>query len=431
MSTTLATQTVDTSGHVIGAYKKTEKQAELTALQCSVIFAMAYGGSRSGKTFQILRNMIIRACKCKSRHLVARFRFNHVKQSVVMDTLPKVLELCFPRLPKLDTMLNKSDWFMRFPNGSEIWFGGLDDKERVDKILGNEYSTIFLNECSQLSWEAVTTVMSRLAENTELVNRMWFDCNPVGQKHWTYTVFKLGQDPTTKEPIANFELYGNMQINPIDNLDNLPDMYIKMLEGMPKRQRKRFLEGRFLKDVEGALWTDEMVEKAKAKKAGVIIRTVIAVDPAVTNNADSDECGIVACSMDENREGVVHEDFTIKASTKTWAQRAVNAYHKYNANCIVAEVNQGGDLVQDVINNLDSTIKVVKVHAAKGKFARAEPISMLYEQGKVSHEKEMLELEGEMTEWVPENTKESPNRIDALVWGLTHLINPKPMIHIG
>lgn len=432
MSTRLATaDLVQDNSLVVGDFKKTDKQKDLTALQILHTFTMAYGGSRSGKTFLALRNIIIRACKVKSRHLVARFRFNHVKQSVVMDTLPKVMDICFPNLPKLDSMLNKSDWFMKLPNGSEIWFGGLDDKERVDKILGNEYSTIFLNECSQMSWDAVTTVMSRLAENVGLVNKMWFDCNPVGQKHWTYTVFKLGQDPDTGEPIDGYELYGNILINPIDNLENLPAHYIKMLKSLPKRKRQRFLEGKFLKDVEGALWTDDMVESAKARKFSEVIKTVIAIDPSVSHNPTSDECGIVVCSMDENRDGVVHADLSGKFTTKTWAQRAVNAYNDYNANCIVAEVNQGGDLVVDAIQNLDSTIKVVKVHASKGKFARAEPISMLYEQNRISHEKEMLELEGEMTEWVPMNTKESPNRIDALVWGLTYLIKPKPQIHIG
>ncbi len=429
MTATLSTGLSSTDKALVARpFEKTTKQKELTLLQIQHIFAMAYGGSRSGKTFITLRNIIIRACKVKSRHLVARFRFNHVKQSIVLDTLPKMMALCFPDLPYT---LNKSDWFMTLPNGSEVWFGGLDDKERVDKILGNEYSTIFLNECSQMAWDAVTTVMSRLAEKTSLVNRMWFDCNPVGQKHWTYTVFVLGQDPVTKEPIANFELYGNMQINPGDNLQNLPELYIKMLEGLPKRQRERFLFGKFLKDVEGALWTDTMIEAAKAKVPGVLIKTVVALDPSVSHNPTSDECGIVVCSVDENREGVVHEDLTIKASTKTWAQRAVNAYHKYDANCIVAEVNQGGDLVVDAIQNIDSSVKVVKVHASKGKFARAEPISMLYEQGKIHHAPDMLDLESEMTEWVPMNTKESPNRIDALVWGLTHLIKPKPLIHIG
>ncbi len=411
-------------------FKKTQKQIELTALQIAYIFVMAYGGARSGKTFITFRNIIIRASKFKSRHLIARHRFNHVKQSIIHDTLPKVMTMCFPNLPY---NVNKSDWFMSLPNGSEIWFGGLDDKERVDKILGNEYSTIFLNECSQISWDAMTTVMSRLAENSGLVNKMYFDCNPVGQKHWTYTVFKKGEDPNTGEKIENFELYGNMQINPIHNIENLPPHYIKMLESMPKRKKQRFLEGKFLKDVEGALWTDAMVEAAKVRPHGEIIKTVVAIDPSVSHSKTSDECGIVVCSLDENRDGVVQDDLSIKASTKTWAQRAVNAYYNYDANAIVAEVNQGGDLVEDVIHNIDPTIKVVKVHASKGKFARAEPISMLYESGqdKISHDKDMPGLEAEMTEWVPMNSKESPNRIDALVWGLTHLIKPQPMIHIG
>lgn len=416
------------SNLVVGGFSKTPKQVELTNLQTLYMFVMAYGGSRSGKTFLTLRNIVIRACLFKSRHLVARLRFNHVKQSVVLDTFPKMMALCFPGLRY---HLNRADWYVSFPNGSEIWFGGLDDKERVDKILGNEYSTIFLNECSQLSWEACTTVMSRLAEKSGLVNRMFFDCNPVGMKHWTYTVFQQGQDPVTGELIAGRELYASMQINPIDNLENLPEHYLKMLESLPKRQRQRFLEGRFLKDVDGALWTDAMVEAALLKKRGAIIKTIIAVDPAVTNRPDSDETGIIPMSLDENREGIVHDDLSIKASTGTWAQRVVNAYHEYRANCVVAEVNQGGDLVVDAIRNLDSTIKVVKVHAAKGKFARAEPVSMLYEQGKIAHEKRLPELEAQMTEWVPLNSKKSPDRLDALVWGLTHLIQPKPLIHIG
>lgn len=414
------------------SFKKTAKQKALTKLLVSYLFVMAFGGSRSGKTFLILRAIIIRACKVKSRHLVVRLRFNHVKRSIVYDTLPKVLDLCFPQLPKLDAMLDKSDWFMKLPNGSEIWFGGLDDKERVDKILGNEYSTVFVNEASQTTWDAVLTLLTRLAENVGLTPKFFADCNPIGKKHWTYTVFQKGLDPETKEKIKNFDQYASIQMNPKDNLENLPPNYIELLAGMPKRKRKRFLDGEFLDDVEGALWTDLMISGAHAKTYGEIIKTVVAVDPAVTNTENSDECGIAVCSLDENREGVVQDDLSIKASTRTWAQRAVNAYHKYDANCIVAEVNQGGDLVEDAIHNIDRSIKVIKVRAAKGKFARAEPVSMLYEQKKIAHAKEMPELESELTEWVPMNTSASPNRLDAVVWGLTHLmLKPAAQIHIG
>ena len=120
------------------------------------------------------------------------------------------------------------------------------------------------------------------------------------------------------------------------------------------------------------------------------------------------------------------EDATIKASTKTWAQRVVNLYEKHNANSVVVETNQGGDLVIDVLKNLEKSIKVVKVHASKGKFARAEPVSELYELGEVAHATEMLDLEAQLTEYVPLNASYSPGRLDAVVWGLTYLMIRKP-----
>ena len=124
----------------------TPKQQEANALLASdAQHVMLLGGSRSGKTFLLVRGICMRAIKAaKSRHAVLRFRFNHVKQSIVLDTFPKVMGLCFPQV-KYE--LNKSDWYATLPNDSEIWFGGLDDKERSEKVLGNEYATVLLNEC--------------------------------------------------------------------------------------------------------------------------------------------------------------------------------------------------------------------------------------------------------------------------------------------
>ena len=129
----------------------TAKQDEARDLFGSeAMYYLLYGGARSTKTFTLIRLVIVRALAAPgSRHAVLRFRFNHVKLSVILDTFPKVMELCFP---DMTYVLSKSDWYVTFPNGSEIWFGGLDDKERTEKILGNEYATIFLNECSQI-WQ--------------------------------------------------------------------------------------------------------------------------------------------------------------------------------------------------------------------------------------------------------------------------------------
>lgn len=413
-------------------FKKTAKQIDVCTALNAHEHTLVYGGSRSGKTTIIIRNIILRALKRPSRHLVARFRFNHAKMSLWYDTIPKVMRMCFPGVRYKE---NKSDWFITLFLGadpetgeereSQIWLGGVDDKDRVEKILGNEYSSIFLNECSQIEYEAVTMLRTRLAENSGLKLRFYYDCNPPGKKHWTYVEFVERFTPGTKEP-STLENTTYLLLNPGDNEANLPEAYLRILKGLPKRQRERFLEGLFLSDIEGALWRDMEISDAVAKVHGQVTRTVIAIDPAVTNNPDSDETGIVAVSLDEFGDGIVHDDWTIKASTQTWAIRAVNMYYHYNANFIIAETNQGGDLVVDAIKNVDPKIKVKKVHASKGKFARAEPVQQLYELGRISHERHFLELEAEMTEWVPMDTKESPNRIDALVWGLTHLMLNKP-----
>lgn len=403
------------------AFIKTEKQREACALMNSREHALLYGGSRSGKTAIAVRNIGIRAMKKPSRHLITRFRFKHCKESIGMDTIPKVAAMCFPGVRFTP---NKQDWFFTVPTQcggqSEIWLGGIDDKERVENVLGKEFSTIYANEASQISYDAILTLRTRLAESSGLDLKFYVDCNPSGKKHWTHKFFLDGIDPIEGAPHGMDT--GVCHINPRDNAKNLPESYLKALRAMPKRYRQRFWDGLYLSDVDGALWTDQMISDAKLKILGERVKTVIAVDPSVSSSATSDECGIVVCSIDEFGDGVVEDDLTAKLSTKVWAQAVVNAYHKYEANEVVAEVNQGGDLVEDVIRNIDPNIKVVKVHAAKGKFARAEPVSMLYEQGRVGHAKSMPNLESEMTEWVPMHTKESPNRIDALTWGKTHLM---------
>lgn len=226
-------------------FEFTDKQKELLSLCANHKAIMAYGGSRSGKTFALTYAVITRALKEQSRHLIARFRFNHVKQSVVMDTFPAVMKLAYPNVPY---EISKTDWFCEFPNGSQIWFGGLDDSQRVEKILGNEYATIYLNECSQIGLKAKDTVKTRLAQKTGLVNKMFYDCNPPSRRHWTYTDF-------IENPIENSAA---IRINPSDNLENISDDYLKILESLPPTERARFLLGEFAEVVEGAYYASEI-----------------------------------------------------------------------------------------------------------------------------------------------------------------------------
>lgn len=402
------------------AYEPNPRQVDAIDAMAAHIHTCLGGGSRSGKTFIILRAIIVRAQKVVSRHLMVRLRFKHIKASVCLDTLPKVMRICFPAY---GWTLNKTDWYVTLENGSQIWFAGTDDSDRVERILGTEYTTIAFNEISQFKdYSIITTVLTRLAENTSLTHRVFYDLNPCSKKHWGYQLFIDKKIPDSDEPLPDKGDYCYLSVNPVDNLQNLPESYLKILESLPKRQKERFMLGHWLSDIEGALWTDQMLIDARALEHAEIVKTIIAVDPAVTHQENSDETGIVPCSIDTNGNGVVHDDLSQKASTATWGQRVVNAYYEFQANAVVVETNQGGDLVIDLIHSIDNSIKVIKVHASKGKFARAEPVAALYEKNLVCHKKRMPLLDTQLVEYVPLNEKKSPDRLDALVWGLTYLV---------
>tara|TARA_R110000851_G_scaffold114211_3_gene239294 strand:- start:703 stop:1875 length:1173 start_codon:yes stop_codon:yes gene_type:complete len=207
--------------------------------------------TRSGKTFIIVFAIIIRACKVKSRHVMLRQTFNSIKTSIWLDTLIKVLAIAFPQL---SYSLNKTDYYVTLPNGSEIWIAGLDDDKRVEKILGKEFSTIFFNECSQLSYSSVQVALTRLAEKNSLKKKAYFDENPPSKKHWSYWLFVKKQDPVENEPLEDPEEYASMIINPKDNLANIDEDYIKMLSKMPEKERQRFLDGLFTDEDDGAAY---------------------------------------------------------------------------------------------------------------------------------------------------------------------------------
>lgn len=152
-------------------------------------------------------------------------------------------------------------------------------------------------------------------------------------------------------------------------------------------------------------------------------KIIIGVDPAVTNGTNSDETGIVVVGKGRDGFGYVLDDVSYKGTPAQWAERVVKAYHHYNADYVVAEVNQGGDLVETVLKAADSTLRFKAVRAIKSKRCRAEPIAMLYEQGKIFHVRAFPDLEQQMCRFASGSGK-SPDRVDALVWGLTELMKP-------
>lgn len=398
---------------------------------------MLFGGSRSGKTFLLVRAIIMRALKApKSRHAVLRFRFNAVKNSVIYDTFPKVMELCFPGVA---AKLSKQDWYAELPNESQIWFGGLDDKERTEKILGMEFVTIYLNECSQIPYGSVETAITRLAQKAtqaaigglperQLRPRVYYDCNPPSQAHWSYKIFKEKRHPDTKQPLARPDDYASMQINPGDNVENLTGGYLDTLQALSARARKRFLDGEFADATPNALFPQEHIDRWRVTD-GILpnmVRVVIAIDPSGADdeaNADNDEIGIMVAGLGTDGNAYLGPDLTVKAGPATWGKVATDAYDNHKADAIVGEQNYGGAMVKHVIQTARPRTNYRQVTATRGKIVRAEPISALYERGKVRHIGYLNDLEDELAAFstVGYLGAKSPNRADAGIWALTEL----------
>lgn len=190
------------------------------------------------------------------------------------------------------------------------------------------------------------------------------------------------------------------------------------------------LEGVLVEDEEGALWTTEMLERARVGTVPEFSRIVVAVDPPVTATKQSDECGIVVVGADTRGDpkdwrAVVLEDASVKgASPEGWARAALAAMERHGADRLVAEVNQGGDLVEQVVRTIDPQVPFRAVHATRSKMLRAEPVAALYEQGRVAHVRGLGALEDQMCRMTATGWKGagSPDRLDALVWALTELI---------
>lgn len=419
------------------SFRLTDKQAAAQiVLAGPAKHLMLLGGSRSGKTFLLVRNVVLRALKAPdSRHVIFRYRFNAIKASIISDTLPKVMRIAFPGVT---WTMNKTDWYMTLPNGSQVWFAGLDDAERTEKILGMEFVTIYFNECSQIPWASVQVAITRLAQSVmqsvrgmeaaPLRPRIYYDENPPSKGHWSYKVFVKKVDVETGLPLANPENYAYFKINPADNAANVSEDYIDTLKGLSARLRKRFLDGEFGDATPGALFTDEVIERWRVSDGVVpeFIRVVVAVDPSGSgdvDNADNDAIGIVVAGLGVDGVVYVQEDCTVKAGPAVWGRVATDAFDRHQADIVVGEVNYGGAMVNATIQTARPRTPFKQVTATRGKAVRAEPFSALYEQGKVRHVGQFLELEGELTSF---NTNGylgggSPNRADALIWALAEL----------
>jgi hypothetical protein len=414
---------------------KQEEAREIIAGNATHILGV--GGSRSGKTFLFTRATVARAIKApESRHAIFRFRLNHLIATIVLDTFPKVMKLCFPNI---EYIYHSQDKYAEFPNKSEIWFAGLDDKERTEKVLGMEFATIYPNECSQIPYSSIVYARTRLSQKVNQVIegeepiplklKAYYDENPPLKSHWTYRQFIEKVEPESRIKLANPDDYAYFYMNPVDNRENLAEGYIEnQLSTMPARMRVRFLEGRFGEATPNQLFPDEFIDKWRVLDGIVpdFVRVVVAVDPSGSgdiDNADNDAIGIVVGALGTDGNAYLLEDNTVKAGPGTWGNIATSAFDRHSADCIVGEINFGGAMVQQTIQVARPRTPFKPVIASRGKAQRAEPFSALYEQGKVRHVGRFVELEDELAGFSTSGYTggKSPNRADAWIWALAEL----------
>jgi phage terminase large subunit-like protein len=389
------------------------------------------GGTRSGKTFLIVQAIVARALKAPhSRHAILRFHANAARASITLDTLPNVMRLCFPRVKIKE---HRQDGFFELPNKSRIWIGGLDDKERVEKILGLEYVSIFLNEASQIPYASALIAFTRLAQSVpNLAQRAYVDLNPTSKAHWTNLLFGEKRDPVSMQPLVDPENYARGFLNPPDNAQNLSAQFLESLAHLPERQRKRFFEGVYVDELDGALWSYELIEScrcephdiAEEKRAAV----VVALDPSGAAGRDdlsADEIGLVVAARGTDGDCYILADLSCREAPAVWGRRAVTAFHAFRADCIVAESNFGGEMVRATIQAADSNVPVRLVTASRGKAVRAEPISVRYAQRQVHHAGRFAKLEDQLCAFTAAGYggSGSPDHADAAIWALTYLFD--------
>lgn len=306
---------------------------------------------------------------------------------------------------------------LTWPNGVEAW---VYNATEPDQLRGPQHHGAWVDELAKFRYmqETWDQLMFGLRLGTHPQALVTTTPRPVP------LIKKLVQDPDTVVTRGST----------LDNQTNLAKNTIKQLYDRygSTRLGRQELEGEILGDIPGALWSRTVLDDCRIDKAPESLeRVIVAVDPAASSQEGSDENGIVVVGLARDKDGYargyVLEDASLRGSPEEWARAAVKMYRKWQADRIVAEKNNGGDMVATVIKTADRSVPIKLVHASRGKVVRAEPISALYEQGRVHHCGMFDKLEDQMCLFSVDNIRSSsfgsPDRVDALVWGLTEIFD--------
>jgi len=383
---------------IVNAYYNTTKK-----------YIIVEGGRGSGKSLQLGALCILTAMKNpNARILAVRGTQNKISESS-LQIIKDVIDMM-----GVASYFNITEHTLSCKNGSTFLFYGAKSYLSFKSLQG--INLVWIDEATELSKIAWDVLIPTIREDN---SRFLISFNPEFETDDVYNSFITHKRDSaiviqmiyTDNPFFPKTLRLEMEYDKANN-------YNKYLH---------IWEGQLIKETEGALWTMELIKYLADDivdnfSINDLERIIVAVDPSVTSNLTSDSCGIIIVGKYKDKDRyIVLDDLTRIATPNEWADLAILSYDKYKADRIVAEVNQGGDLVQTIIQNKRKNISYKGVHASRGKIVRAEPILALYEQGKVDHIRKFTNLEYEMVTFSGISTDKSPNSLDALVWGLTFL----------
>ncbi len=431
-------------------------------------FHLFYGGGGSGKSFLILSIIILRALAAeKSRHGIFRLTRSSCDTTLFSKTLFEVFDVVLPGyLQRSDVDVSLSDMAVTLHNGSLIMFDGLDEN-RLKKIDGNEYQTVWLNECNEFTYAHVSRLVGRMrgikrkADGKELRHKLFADCNPNSQADWEYKAFIQGINPADGDALPNHNRWVSQKLRPLANLHNVGADYIdNMAASMSAADRKRYIDGDWASSNPDAAFNEAMfvdhripkplisvggMERERTAEETLVMlgqrgidleRVTVAVDPAVTADPKSDLSGVTVqgiARFNNQETGKIEQhayvlaDLSLRGTPDQVCEVVCDAYRQWGASRVVIEKNQGGLWLESTMRSHFPNVPLKFVTATAttgGKGSRAEPVSAQYERGMVHHVGTLHELETQMCDFGSSaSRRKSPDRMDAVVWGITELLD--------
>ena len=389
-----------------------DKYGPLFDPECDTRYFLVTGGRGSGKSWSVALSLLNQTDYENEVILFTRWTLTSAFISIIPEFIQKI-ELM---KRESDFEITQSEIINRI-TGSKILFRGIKTSQgtataNLKSISG--VTTWVLDEAEELVDEDVFDRIDLSVRSVLRPNRVILLMNPSYKSHWIYKKFVVNKRKDTTYIETTY----------LDNKENLSDSFLQTAERTREENLHRYEHlflGKWLDDAEGLLWNRPIIDRARIVSKPDLKRIVVAIDPAATSNMESDETGIIVAGKDHDGKGYILEDLSGKYSPNEWAKIAQQAAKNWNADCIVAEKNMGGEMVESVIKSTGTPTRIKLVTATKGKYVRAEPIYSLYEQHKIYHVGHFPLLESQMITFDPDKGK-SPDRVDALCWAFTELM---------